>query len=93
LGGFALLVLGDYVPWTQSPWGNSLAIDPTTAFLVGLVPLNSFNGNYQWTLSCPSTALNGHAFALQSLTLSPQGQIDLTIPSPLTVGWETGRIP
>ncbi len=93
LGGFALLALGDYVPWTQSPWGNSLAIDPMTAFLVGFVPLNAATGNYQWTLNCPSTALNGHPFALQALTLSQQGEIALTIPSPLTVAWDKDRIP
>jgi len=96
-GGFALLALGDYVPWSQAPSlgpiGGQLALDPLTAYPIDLVLLNPTHGRFEWTFLCPATALNGHAFALQALALSPSGAFDWTTPSPLTVGWDKDRIP
>jgi hypothetical protein len=92
-GGFALLALGEYIPWAQTPLGSNLAFDPATVFTVGITPLSAQLGFHEWTLHCPGTAMNGFAFVLQALTLSPQGELGLTIPSPLTVGWDKDRIP
>jgi hypothetical protein len=92
--GFALLLVGDWLPGQPPSAFGELAIDPATAVLVDLVPLNASIGLYEWmNLHCPSTAPVAHAFALQCLTLAPDGTFGLTLPSPLTVGWQHGAIP
>ncbi len=96
--GFALMLLGDWQPNTPTPLGM-LDIDPTTAFLVDVVPLSTssssaaLGGVYAWTLNCPITAPIAKAFAFQALTLAPNGTLGLTIASPLTVGWPHGVTP
>ena len=91
--GFALLLLGDLNPLpTPTPFGP-IAIDPMTATFVDLVTTPAPGGFHQWTFHCPTSAPNGYAFAFQALTLSPSGTIGFSEPSPLTVGWQHGRIP
>jgi hypothetical protein len=41
----------------------------------------------------PAWAQNAHAYAIQSLTLSPAGVLGLTQGTPFCVGWEHNRIP
>lgn len=91
-GGFALLALGDWQPNTPSALGP-LAMDPTTAMPVGLVTLSTPGGYHTWTLNCPQQAPVAHAFALQALTIAPNGALGITAPSPLTVGWPHGVVP
>jgi hypothetical protein len=90
--GFALLAFGDWLPNTQSPLG-SLAMDPNAILPVALVALPAPNGYFQWTLTCPLTAPVAHAYALQALTIAPNGALGVSVPSPLTVAWPRGIIP
>ncbi|HEX6812873.1 MAG TPA: hypothetical protein VF384_14700 [Planctomycetota bacterium] len=91
--GFALMLLGNLLPVpTPTPFGPTV-LDPLTAQIVDLVFLPPPYGNVNWTLPCPATAPVATPFVFQALTLSPSGQFGITIPSPLTVGWQHGRIP
>ena len=90
--GFALLTFGDWLPNTQSPLGP-LAMDPNAMLPVALVALPAPSGYFQWTLNCPLTAPVAHAYALQALTIAPNGTLGVTVPSPLTVAWPRGIIP
>ncbi|MEZ6037457.1 MAG: hypothetical protein R3F29_08255 [Planctomycetota bacterium] len=96
--GFAVLALGDYTPWANAstpgaPISGQLALDPFTAQAIDVVYFPTGWANFEWTFHCPALAENGHAFALQALTLSPAGEFGWTIPSPLTVGWDKSRTP
>ncbi len=92
VGGFAGLMVGDMTAPITTPLGL-LGIDPGTAQIVHLAQLSSTNGFFGWTFFCPPTVPNGYAFCLQSLVLSPTGELGLTEPSPLTVAWDKTRIP
>jgi hypothetical protein len=92
VGGFAGLMVGDMIAPVTTPLGL-LGIDPGTAQIVHLAQLSSTNGFFGWTFFCPPTVPNGYAFCLQSLVLSPTGELGLTEPSPLTVAWDKTRIP
>jgi len=91
--GFALLLLGDWMPTPITTPFGPLAVDPVWAWFVAVAFLPAPYGYVEWTFACPSTAPNAHAFAFQALTLSPTGQLGLSAPSPLTVGWRHGGIP
>jgi hypothetical protein len=41
----------------------------------------------------PATATLAHAYALQALTLSPAGELGLSIASPFTIAWPNGVTP
>lgn len=92
--GFALLMLGDWAPTPiATPYG-SLLVDPQSAMFVELMALPaSMSGAAIRDYFVPSSVKNAHAFALQSLTLSPAGVLGLTLPTPFAVGWEHGRLP
>ncbi len=92
VNGFALLCLGDWHPNTPSPLGP-LALDPASAFPVALVQLPGPSGFHQWTLHCPLAAPVAHGFALQALTLAPNGVLGVTEPSPLMVSWPANVFP
>lgn len=94
IDGFALLMLGDWSPAPiATPYGD-LLVDPQTAMFVELLPLPAaMSGAAIRDYFVPSSALNAHAYALQSLTLSPAGVLGLTLPTPFAVGWEHGRLP
>lgn len=92
VGGFAGLMVGDMMAPITTPLGL-LGIDPGTAQIVHLAQLSSTNGFFGWTFFCPPTVPNGYAFCLQSVVLSPAGELGLTEPSPLTVAWDKTRIP
>lgn len=94
VGGFAMLLLSDLAPGpTMTPFGSTL-LDPlaTTAVDIHYLPASTggFASKYYFV---PSTARNAHAYVVQSLTLSPAGELGFTMPMPFTVGWEHGRIP
>ncbi len=90
--GFALLCFGDWLPNTPSPFGP-LAIDPGTVLPIELVALPPPDGYHEWFLSCPLTAPVAHGFALQALTIAPNGALGVTVPSPLMVSWPANVIP
>jgi hypothetical protein len=91
--GFALLVLSNLsLQPVATPFGEVL-LDLATAFAVDLVYLPPPDGYHTWWFQCPSQAPVATPFVFQSLTLSPTGQFDVTIPSPLTVGWQHGVSP
>jgi hypothetical protein len=92
--GFALLLLSDLAPsWTSTPFGGSL-LDPhsVTAVDIHHLPASSqgFASKYYFV---PPYAQNAYPYVVQSLTLSPTGQLGFTAPMPFLVGWEHGRIP
>ncbi len=92
--GFALLAVGDLAPAPITTPFGSLLVDPLTMAFVDLVHLPaSVSGYVIKDYFVPASAQNAHAYALQALTLSPQGALGLTLPTPFCVGWEHGRIP
>lgn len=92
-GGFAAMMLGDWNPYpTSTPWGL-LAIEPASAQILDIVPLTAADGLYQWNGSVPATMAVAHAFAFQALMLSPNGELQLSIPSQFAVGWPHGVVP
>jgi hypothetical protein len=93
-GGFALLMLGERRPApTPVPFGT-LAFEPSTAIPLDLVYLPPPGGHFGWSLQCPAEApVGARPFVFQALTLSPNGQFGVTVPSPFTVGWQHGVVP
>lgn len=92
-GGFAVIAAGDYaLSPLLTPFGN-LVIEPSSLVVTEIVPLSAPNGTYTYSAYCPAAAPSAHAFAFQAATLSPSGEIALTLPSPFTVGWLKGRQP
>jgi hypothetical protein len=92
--GFALLLFGDLsMSPLATPFGTTL-LDPFTTSAIDLHFLPASNGGFasKWYF-VPPTARNAHAYAVQSLTLSPTGQLGFTVPMPFAVGWEHARIP
>ena len=90
--GFAVLAFGDWQPGSPTPLGN-LDIAPGSAFGIAVAPLSANDGSYQWTFACPLTAPVAHAYAMQAITLAPNGALGITVASPLTVGWPHGVTP
>ncbi len=94
VGGFALLLFSD-LPWspTSTPFGSML-LDPIATTLVDIHFLPASTGGFASKYYfVPSTARNAHPYVVQSLTLSPSGELGFTTPMPFTVGWEHGRVP
>ena len=95
--GFGVLLFGAYLPAPlpislPSTLGG-LEIDPSGLQVVDVAHLPPPHGVRYWTFTCPASAPVATPFAFQSLTLSPAGELGLTIPSPLTVGWPHGAVP
>jgi len=91
-GGTALLFVGNMLFPTVTPLGG-LGVDPASALLLDIAALPGPWGTHQWTFFCPPWVPSGHAFAFQSLTVSPTGVLGLTQPSPFTVAWDKDRLP
>lgn len=91
-GGFALLLLGEMVAPTPTPFGD-LSMFPGTVFAVGFEPMAAPFASHEWLVHCPAAAPVATGLVLQALTLSPTGQLCLTVPSPLTIAWQPGTWP
>jgi hypothetical protein len=91
--GFALLAVSDWssLP-TLTPFGDFF-LDPFSFQLLDVLACPAPDGAVTQTYLVPVTTPNGHAYAFQALTLAPNGELGLTIPSPFTVGWRYGGIP
>jgi hypothetical protein len=91
-GGTALLAVGEMAFPVPTPLGE-LGLPLHTMMLLDVVPLPASNGSHTWTMHCPSWIPNGFVFAYQCLTISPAGQLAITLPSPATVAWDKDRLP
>ena len=92
--GFALLMLGDALQQPIATSFGPLLVDPSSLSFIDIVHLPAaLTGYVSKDYFVPSSALNGHAYAVQSLTLSPAGVLGLTQADTFCVGWEFGRIP
>jgi hypothetical protein len=92
-GGFAVLMAGDYAsPGIPTSFGL-LAIEPASIVFGGVTPLSAATGSHLWFEQCSPAALIAHAYAFQAVFLSPDGTLQLSLPSPFTAGWQHGRIP
>jgi hypothetical protein len=91
--GFALLGLDQLLPAPAATPFGELWLDPFRFTPVAILPLAAITGEGTWNDICPAAAPIDVPFVFQSLTLAPDGTIDITLPSPFTVGWEYFRIP
>lgn len=92
-GGTAMLFVGEMMFPTPLPPYGILGVDPASAILLTTASLSSTLGDREWVCFCPPQIPVGFAFAFQAATISPTGQIGLTVPSPLTVGWNKSVVP
>jgi hypothetical protein len=91
--GFALLLFGDYqMSPFATPFGN-LLLDPNAVTFVDLFALPATSGAVYREYFIPPSVRYGHAYGLQSLTLSPAGELQLGVPTAFAVAWENGRLP
>jgi len=92
-GGTAMLFVGEMMFPTPLPPYGTLGVDPASAILLTTASLSPTLGDREWVCFCPPQIPVGFAFAFQAATISPTGQIALTVPSPLTVGWNKSVTP
>ncbi|MFK7741123.1 MAG: hypothetical protein AB8H80_12455 [Planctomycetota bacterium] len=91
-GGFALMLIGDYMQAVPTPFG-SLHLVPGTESPLDLVALGAQFGDFTWNPQVPLSMPVLHAFAFQGVYLSPSLKVTLGEPMPFAVGWPHGVQP
>ncbi|HEB52389.1 MAG TPA: hypothetical protein ENI87_03935 [bacterium] len=97
-GGFAVVASGEWAPTPLPTSIGELSLVPGSMVFTGILPLSSptltsLGGDAVLTLDCPKTAPVAHPFAMQAMTLSPNGTIRLSEQLVFTVAWPLDRMP
>ena len=91
--GWALLAVGGLAPTPVTVPGIGVTVlDLAAASIIGLQQLDGI-GWTEWTRQCPANVPVAHPFVFQAAVLHANGAIEVTVPSPFTVGWPHGVIP
>ena len=92
-GGYGILAVGDWQSQpTATPLGD-LFLVPSTATIVACTSLDPVTGFRFGNLTVPAGVPSGYPFALQSVVLGDAGTMQLTLPTPMVLGWQTGLSP